>query len=594
MARAIIPFAVLLALVLTSTAGAQTPVSPRDRRLAAPSSDTAVITGRVVDGATGSALARARVRLNSSVGEPILATTDPSGTFRFTRLPPAEYSLTAEKSTYAATTYPSVTRTLRGNGRPLKLADGQSFSGLTLALFHTSAIAGRVIDPNGDPVDGAELRVLRLPKSGRGTPQMRAAGATNDIGEFRVAGLEAGSYVLVVVPRPAMQDGSLPTHPVPTFYPGVTSPEQAQPIVVERGTSALGLQLVMMEGVLSTVTGAVVDASGQPVTGGGSVNALARLRGAPNSWAADGTSVNPDGSFQLKLPPGEYELQVNANAAGIASQSIADFQTAVEALRGGAGDRAPASRAGSLHMVAAPPELFGGARVTVGGDMFVAVVLGAGATASGRVVFEGTSPVPPIAERDDQRLSISFTPADGRCRLGRVFFGADLTFSVDGLIGTCNARVIGTTGAWNVKAVKYGNLDLLDAPFTFQSGQQLRDIEVILTDKRTELALQVSDDSGRSTREYVAMVFSVDRERWTPGSRYVRTYVAPPGDTLAVGQRDTISGLPPGDYYTVAVADIESDALRDPGDILEALSRRATRITLADDAKLIVSLRLVK
>jgi len=84
--------------------------------------------------------------------------------------------------------------------------------------------------------------------------------------------------------------------------------------------------------------------------------------------------------------------------------------------------------------------LFGSTRLTVGGDMFVAVVLGAGATASGRVVFDGTSPVPPITDRDDQRLSISFTPADGRCRLGRVFFGADLTFSVDGLIGTCATR----------------------------------------------------------------------------------------------------------------------------------------------------------
>ena len=287
------------------------------------------------------------MRLNSSIGEPVLVTTDTSGTFRFTRLPAAEYSLTAEKSTYAATTYPGVTRTLRSNVRPLKLADGQSLSGLTLALFHTSAIAGRVIDPNGDPVDGAELRVLRLPKSGRGTPQMRAAGATNDIGEFRVAGLEPGSYLLVIVPRRAMQDDSLPTHPVPTFYPGVTSPEQAQPIVVERGMSALGLQIVMMEGVLSTVTGAVVDSSGQPVTGGGSVNALVRLKGAPNGWAADGTSVKADGTFQLKLPPGEYELQVNANGGGIASQSIADLQAAVEALRGGAG-----SQPASVHMVA--------------------------------------------------------------------------------------------------------------------------------------------------------------------------------------------------------------------------------------------------
>ena len=473
--------------------------------------------------------------------------------------------------------------------RPLKLADGQSLSGLTLALFHSSAIAGRVVDPNGDPVDGAGLRVLRLPKSGRGTPQMRAAGATNDIGEFRVAGLEPGSYLLVAVPRQGMQDDSLPTHPVPTFFPGVTSPDQAQPIVIERGLSALGLQMVMMDGVLSTVTGAVVDVIGQPVTGGGSVNALVRLKGAPNGWAADGTTVKADGTFQLKLPQGEYELQVNANGGGIASQNIADFHAAAEALRSGAG-----SRPASLQMVAASPQQYGRARVTVGGDMFVPIVMGGGASASGRVVFDGTSPLPPIADGREQRLGLSFSPADGMCRVGRTFFGGDLTFSVDGMIGTCNARVTGASGAWIVKAVRYGNVDLLDAPITFEPGQQLRDIEVILTDKRTELTLQVSDDSGRSTREYVALIFSVDRERWTPGSRYVRTYVAPADDTLGAGERDTIGGLPPGDYYVVAVPDIESDALGDPGEILEGLSRRAARISLADDAKLNVSLRLLK
>ena len=226
--------------------------------------------------------------------------------------------------------------------------------------------------------------------------------------------------------------------------------------------------------------------------------------------------------------------------------------------------------------------------------MFVPIVMGGGASASGRVVFDGTSPLPPIADGREQRPSLSFSPADGMCRVGRVFFGADLTFSVDGLIGTCNARVTGASGAWIVKAVRYGNVDLLDGPITFEPGQQLRDIEVILTDKRTELTLQVSDESGRPTREYVALVFSVDRERWTPGSRYVRTYVAPADDTFGVGERDTIGGLPPGDYYVVAVSDLESDALGDPGDTLEELSRRATRVTLADDAKLNVSLRLVK
>jgi hypothetical protein len=586
--RPLVPVLLLAALLPAAAAGAQTAAPPRDRRLAPPGG-TGVITGRVVDGATGTPLPRARVRLNSSIGEPSLATTDSSGTFRFTRLPAGDYSLTAEKSAYRPATYPGATQTLRGATRSLRVAGGQSHAGLTLPLFRASAIAGRVVDPNGDPVDFAELRLLRLPKSGRGNPQMRAAGATNDIGEFRVAGLEPGSYLLVIVPRRAMHDDSLPTHPVPTFYPGVTSPDQAQPIVVERGMSVLGIEMVMAEGVLSTVTGAVVDSRGQPVTSGGSVNALVRLKGAPNGWAADGTSVQPDGSFQLKLPPGEYELQVHATGAASEPLNADALRAAVEALRGGVAGSPPAA----LDALSVPPQ-HGGARVAVGGDLFVTIVLGGGASASGRVIFDGTSPLPPLADNRHPRPGISFSPADGMCRMGRVFFGADLTFSVDGLIGTCTARVTGASGAWVVKAARYGNVDLLDAPITFEPGQQLRDIEVILTDKKTELAFQVSDESGRPTRDYVALVFSVDRQRWTAGSRYLRTYVAPAEDTIGIGERDTIDGLPAGDYYVVAVPDIETDAVREPGDILEALAHRATRVTLADDSKVNVSLRLLK
>ena len=74
----------------------------------------------------------------------------------------------------------------------------------------------------------------------------------------------------------------------------------------------------------------------------------------------------------------------------------------------------------------------------------------------------------------------------------------------------------------------------------------------------------------------------------------MRTYVAPADDTLGVGERDTIGGLPAGDYYVVAVPDIEADPARDPGDLLEDLSHRATRVTLADDSRLNVSLRLLK
>src|SRR5207249_7593030 len=116
--------AILAAVPLASNAGAQT-APPRDSRPPAATA-TAAVTGRVVDGVSGAPLARARVRLNSTVGPPALVVTDNAGTFRFAGLAPGGYSVTAEKSTYMPGVYPGGTRTLRSDVRPLMLAAGQT------------------------------------------------------------------------------------------------------------------------------------------------------------------------------------------------------------------------------------------------------------------------------------------------------------------------------------------------------------------------------------------------------------------------------------------------------------------------------------
>src|SRR5206468_2541221 len=102
------------------------------------------------------------------------------------------------------------------------------------------------------------------------------------------------------------------------------------------------------------------------------------------------------------------------------------------------------------------------------------------------------------------------------------------TFSVDGLLGSCVVHVNSSLGQLSVKAVMAGGVDLLDRPVTFESGQQLRNVEVIVTSKRTDLTLHVADDRGEPTREYVALVFPVDKARWVESSRYIQSFVPAP------------------------------------------------------------------
>ena len=82
--------------------------------------------------------------------------------------------------------------------KPFVLRDGQ-VTELTVPMFHGGAISGRVLDAHGDPVDFAQVRVLRVPRGGRVTSAGQAQ--TNDLGEYRVPRLQPGRYLVQVRPQ---------------------------------------------------------------------------------------------------------------------------------------------------------------------------------------------------------------------------------------------------------------------------------------------------------------------------------------------------------------------------------------------------------
>jgi len=540
---------------------------------------TASIKGRVVDGQTGTAIARARIRISgfqSQGPQRPAVTTDETGAFAFTALPAGSYSLQVDKSTYLAARYPDAGQTLRTGFRPVVLADGQTLDGVTVSMFHGSAISGRVIDAHGDPLENVEVRAMLLPKSGRGRPQMRGSSSTNDIGEFRAARLVAGRYILMVVPRRFDFNPNEPmvaeVQPLPTYYPGVLAMEQAQPIAVDRGVSITGLDVMALDGLNSVVSGVVVDPSGQPLRGNG--NIMARLVTDTVGFGGGPTSnsmIKPDGSFQMKLPPGEYQIEARG------SQTQRNDQPMV-----------------------------GTARVSVAGDTSgLAIIIGGGARISGKVVFEGASDPQPFPANGGQ-MRVTFGSPDGSlCQAGRSQLQPDWTFTVESVTGTCRANFAGSIPKWTLKAIMYDGKDLLDRTLQFDNGQQLRDVQIVFTDKRTELTLQVADEEGNATREYVGIVFTTDKTRWDQNTgRCIRPFVPQPpppnGAPSPVSltgslppRTDTVVSVPAGEYYAVAIDDIDAESMRDP-DVLEQLSRVATRVALIDGSPAQLSLRRVK
>ena len=566
----------VMAFVLVgSTAGAQISGVPGRDTPSAPQADTAAIKGRVVDGLTAKPLARARVQLHGPGGLRQTALTDESGSFAFSGLPAGLYSMNAEKSLYLPGRLPESKDTLRSDANLFfPVRDRQIVDG-TMSLFRGGVISGRVVDSYADPVERAAVQVMRVSRTG-GRLTVRGGGVTNDAGEFRMSRLEAGNYLLLVQPRPDVDEDGPPTQSLPTLYPGVLTRDQAVPIAVDRGGSVTGLEVPLVDGTISRVTGRLIESTGGRAATGGFVHVRAVVSGVPDQFDTATASAKPDGTFELRLAPGEYLIEGRAVRAGTAGPIQKD------------------------------DEQIGMSRLTVtsGADSDVTVVLGPGATVAGRIVFAGRTTMPP----DSSQIRVSFKSPDGAagCRMGRSDLGANWTFSVDGLLGTCVAQVSSSVGLLTAKAVIANDVDLMDQPVTFQSGQQLRNVQVIVTDKLTDLTFHVTDANGTPTSNYVALVFSIDRSRWVDNSRYIRAFVpappfqqafepaemAVPGSVPTTAARESVRGLPPGEYYVVALDDLEADAVTDPA-VLDSLARAATRITLSETTPAEVSLRVL-
>lgn len=565
----------------------QTPA--RDARPPRPRVGTAIIRGRVVDGQTGQPLARARVRIANGPGGATLI-TDASGSFEFTQLPAGRYGLSLSKRGYMAGTYPESSRTMRGR-TGIVVEDGQVLENVTAPLYHGGAITGRLLDAYGDPVDNVSVRVLR---TGGRVPQASQSSLSNDLGEFRVSHLQSGSYVLLAMPNG--RGDSTEDAPVPTFYPGVLSIDQAQPIGVERGQTVSGMDFQVIEQPVVSVTGMVLDGDGQPAANG-NINVENENRFGVGGWST-GAPVRENGTFQLKVAPGEYRLVAYAHRrvagqSGDAPNRPAQFD-----------DR---PQMGMMHLsVGTEP---------VGG---IVIATGDGTSISGRLIFDGDGQPPDptkIVVGAQSPIAASIEPMNPlgsmECRTTKppAKVNPDLTFTLEGVRGTCVLSVMSLPQPWHARSAIYRGADLLDRPMNLMDTTAIRGVQLTVTTRRTDLTAQVTDEQGQPSQDYVLVAFSADKARWSL-ARYsgFAVHVSDPSQLggifggMVTAQSDSIANavragritsLPPGDYYVAAFEDIAFEDMRDPA-MYERLYPTATRVTLRDDEPQTVQVKRLK
>ena len=543
------------ALTAGSAAGSlYAQMRPRDSGPGQVPTGAGVVAGRVIDGATGAPLQRARVRLRAGGTPSRLVVAARDGGFRFENVPAGRFSLFVSKSTYLDTTYPDGGRTIRSTDHAV-LAAGQRLEGAVVKMYRGASISGRILDAHGDPVDAASVVVWHHRPGSR--PQVGGNVQTNDLGEFRIARLTAGSYILAAVPHNRQWEESAPgpllPQPVPTYFPSTVSADLAEPIAVERGESIANIDVVLAEGTPVTVTGVVVDRDGQPIPRDAWVHAWMPGRSLKKTFDGGSTVVRPEGTFRLTLHPGEYVLQA----------------TVQQSAPGGIGT-----------------ERVGQTRVTVGGspEESVTIVVGHGARASGRVVFESAGPPPPAPKAP---LHLPLHSGDGTCRSGAARISPDWTFQVEGLHGVCSAPRHLTFGRWRLKAVRNEGTDLLGRSIAFEPERPLDDLQLVFTDRRSELTFGVTDERGQTTTEYVVLVFPTERARWEEEEPIALTFVLPPGERRAA------MVVAPGHYFVTAVDDLGWEDARSPA-VLDRLVTSAVRATVVEGAIVNVSLRRIR
>jgi hypothetical protein len=139
---------------------------------------------------------------------------------------------------------------------------------------------------------------------------------------------------------------------------------------------------------------------------------------------------------------------------------------------------------------------------------------------------------------------------------------------------------------WAIKSVMVGGRDLTDIPLDLRHGEDISGVIITLTDRETEVSGALLDSVGRPTSEFTVIAITTNRRFWTPGSRRIRA-VRP-----ATNGAFRILGLPAGEYFLVAVSDVEPESLEDPTylGLLQAAS--AFRFQLAEGERKKQDLRI--
>jgi protocatechuate 3,4-dioxygenase beta subunit len=432
------------------------------------------------------------------------AFTDNNGQFTVKAVRAGKYVVTARKAGFAFQYY--------GEGSSptvVSLKESEQLRDINIRLFEPGVISGHVTDEDGESVPDAEVSAYasrQLRTSRKLVPVAKTK--TDDRGDFRLASLLPGQYIVKVAPldpvSSAASSRDIRTYVdqtpaagyIPTYYPGVIDMQQAVPLDL-KWAQEIPISISTIRSQTYTVSGRAAG----PVDS--SITVLLRQAHAAGTSNAYEGSLSRDGRFLFQhVAPGDYLLLASSKASGIhySARQLVQVRTA---------------NVSNLLIPLEPPF-----------------------SLAGRVAFEGN-----IRERF--LFAVQAIPADDDGSGGFLSRVNDNgSFNIGSIApGTYNIRTTGLPGNFYLKSVSLGREDASDG-IVLSRDKASQPLELVISSAGGRVEGVVVDrDNHVVSGAQVLVVSESATGIWDPEHGYV---------TADQNGRFAARGLPPGSYRVLA------------------------------------------
>jgi hypothetical protein len=510
---------------------------------------------------------------NQAEGGDYTAVSGADGGFHIEGILPGRYHLFAERTGLLEVDKHRV----RADGRVLTLAAGQEVKDLRIRLQAAAVVRGRVTDEDGDPLPNAQVAVLRQTfVGGRSRWEQAGAERTNDLGEYRVAGLAAGNYYVSVSPPPDFKSliegaGAEPraandqTAATPsqspsqtsyqtTYYPDTADRGQAAPVELHAGDE-FPANFSLTPSPSLSIRGSVVNLPPR-------ASAAIMLQSRDFNLVLNGAEMHADGSFVIRdVAPGAYTILATVENAAVpmmARQALQVVANSVEDVR-----LAP-QPGGWIH-----------GRLRVENQ--------SAGQGTGRVDLSQIFLVLRSVDGDDEPLG-GFSMGDGFSHTARV--AGDGSFEWKSVPpGNYFVQLAGEGAGgsdWFLKSVLAGGREVDDAGVGASGGAVVLDIVASVNGGVAEGV--VTDQKGEPVEN--AVIVAVPEARLRARIERFRKTVSDQSG------RFTLHGIPPGEYTLFAWESVDGEAYYNP-EFLKNYGQQGSALRVGEGERKSVQLTVI-